>query len=51
MAIEAPIGTSDFPTLRRLNGYYVDKTAFIIQLLGTITQTCCCPVPAASARH
>ncbi len=45
MAIEAPIGISDFVKLRKQNGYYIDKTAFITQFLGTITEAVLLPRP------
>ena len=45
MAIEAPIGTSDFPQLREEGSYYVDKTAFITQLLQSKTRVLLLPRP------
>ncbi len=45
MAIIAPIGTSDFPQLRKEGAYYVDKTAFITQFLQPGTRAVLLPRP------
>ena len=45
MALRTIIGISDFPTLRKQQAYYVDKTGFISEFLEPATQVVLLPRP------
>ena len=44
-ALRAATGTSDFVKLRKLNAYYVDKTAFVDQWLASLDEAVLLPRP------
>ena len=45
MSLRAATGTSDFVKLRKLNAYYVDKTAFVDQWLASLDEAVLLPRP------